>query len=267
MIPYTGRLAIFTSFYSHYAYAPYVISLAQTLGVLSTLGVRWDYLARPSDFHIERAINNTLTELMERDDFTDVLLIDSDETWEPQSVVRLLLHPEEVVAGTYRMKNNWSQYVGSLILKDGTPTGKMLKDGTALLEADRVAAGFLRIKVSALRKWAAAYPELVSKEPDGMKVQFFSRGLIDGEMACQDMAFSKRWRDIGGQLWIDPMVKIGHWGMECHDGDFDKHLRAQKAMNDAAPVFAAVKEMAAGIKNRSTAVDAGGCAPPVVVPE
>lgn len=252
MIPYTGKLAIFTSFYSHYAYAPYVISLAQTLGVLSALGVKWDYLARPSDFHIERAINNTLTELMERDDFTDVLLIDSDESWDPKGVVRLLLHSEEIVAGSYRMKNAWEKYVGSLIWRDNCPVGKMLPDGTALLEADRVAAGFLRIKVSALRKWAAAYPDLVSQEPDGAKVQFFSRTLAEnGEMMCQDMAFSKRWRDIGGQLWIDPTIKIGHWGMEFHEGDLDKFLRAQAALSQAAPAIQAVKQMAAEIEARA----------------
>jgi hypothetical protein len=254
MRKFDGRLAIFTSFYSHYAYAPYVISLAQTLGVLSRMGVEWDYLARPSDFHIERAINNTLTEVMEHGGFTDVLLIDSDESWEPEGVYRLLMHEEEIVAGSYRMKNNWGEYVGSLKREDGVPVGKKLPDGNYLLEADRVAAGFLRIKVDALRKWAAAYPELRSKEPDGEKVQFFSRMLApNGEMMCQDMAFSKRWLDIGGQLWIDPMVKIGHWGMECHAGDLDKYLRAQKATAEAKDAFAAVKEMAAEIKARVVA--------------
>ncbi len=226
-VPYSGKLAIFTSFYSHYAYAPYVISLAQTLRLLSELGIAHEYLARPSDFHVERAINNTLTELTERDDFTDVLLIDSDESWEPQDVVRLLFHPEEIVGATYPMKNNWSEYVGTVKQEDGVPIGKMLADGTALLEADRLAAGFLRLKVSALRKWAEAYPDLKSHEPDGAKTQFFSRMLVDGVMHCQDMAFCRRWQDIGGQLWLDPMVKIGHWGMVCHSGDYDAHLRAQ----------------------------------------
>lgn len=254
LIPYDGRLAIFTSFYSHYAYAPYVISLAQTLGVLSGLGVKWDYLARPSDFHVERAINNTLTELMEHGGFTDVLLIDSDESWEPDGVVRLLMHPQEIVAGTYRMKNKWDTYVGTIQQRNGVPVGKMLADGTPLIAADRVAAGFLRIKVSALRKWAAAYPDLISNEPDGRKIQFFSRMLSpNGEMMCQDMAFSKRWRDIGGELWIDPMIKIGHWGMECHSGDFDAYLKDRKKTQDA---FAIVQNMAEAIKrgeNRSAA--------------
>lgn len=249
MTPYKGKLAIFTAFYSYYAYSPYVISLAQTLGVLSKLGIEWDYLARPADFHVERAINNTLTELMERDDFTDVMLIDSDESWRPEDVVRLLLHPQEIVAGTYRMKNNDSEYVGSLKHEDGVPVGIMLQDGSALLEAERVAAGFLRVKISALRKWAAAYPDLVSDEPDGRKVQFFNRMVAtetDGKkiVHCQDMAFSRRWREIGGRLWVDPMVRVDHWWMTNHPGDYDKHLRDYKRTQDA---FAIVEQMARAI--------------------
>lgn len=250
-IPYDGKLAIFTSFYSHLAYAPYTICLAHTLGALSRLGVQWDYLARPSDFHIERAINNTLTELIERDDFTDVLLIDSDQSWRPEDVTRLLVQPEEIIAGTYKMKNKWSDYVGTINTdKDGRPVGKMLPDGTALLSANRVAAGFLRIKISALRKWAEAYPDLVSEEPDGKKVQFFSRALWDGEMYCQDMAFSRRWLEIGGELWIDPNLKIGHWGMECHEGDFDAHLRGKTQILDS---FETVRRMAREITMKAAA--------------
>lgn len=247
-IPYDGKLAIFTSFYSYMAFAPYVRCLATTIGLLHELGVKHEYLMRASDFHIERAINNTLTEVMERDDFTDVLLIDSDESWNAADVVRLLLHPEEIVGGSYRMKNKWDAYVGEIKYENGLPQGKMLKDGTPLLEATRVAGGFMRIKVSALRKWAAAYPELVSNEPDGKKVQFFSRMLADGEMHCQDMAFCRRWLDIGGELWIDPNINIGHWGFECHDGDLNAHLKALHAPKTA---FEVVKQMAEDIQKRA----------------
>lgn len=259
MTPYKGRVAIFTSFYSFQAYAPYCISLAQTLGVLSKLGIDWDYLARPSDFHIERAINNTLTELIEHGGFTDVLLIDSDESWEPEGVVRLLMHPQEIVAATYRMKNNPKEYVGSLVYdEDGDIRGKVLPDGTALIAAERVAAGFLRIRLDALKRYMAAYPNLWSDEPDGRKFQFFQRAPIeeaDGKvvMGCQDMVFSKRWRDIGGELWIDPMVKVGHWWMECHQGDFDKHLRAKAEVSKAKEAFAVVAQMAKDAAERRVA--------------
>lgn len=252
---YTGKLAIFTSFYSYIAHAAYVRSLATTLGVLNELGIKHDYLCRMSDFHIERAINNTLTEIMERDDFTDVLLIDSDESWEPEAVLRLLAHPDEIVAASYRMKNSWDLYVGNPMYQDGLPVGRMLADGTPLLEAYGVAAGFLRIKVSALRKFHDAYPELRSHEPDGIKTQFFTRMLSDnGEMMCQDMAFSKRWRDIGGKLWIDPNIKIGHWGMECHQGDLTADLKKTHAPKmTSTEAFKMVAEMAAQIEARKAA--------------
>lgn len=254
MTPYKGKVAIFTSFYSFFAFSPYTISLARTCGVLSKLGIEWDYLARPADFHIERAINNTLSEVMERDDFTDVFLIDSDESWKPEDFVRLLLYPQEIVGGAYIMKNTASDYVGSLRHVDGCPVGIRQPDGSYLMEAERVAAGFMRIKVSALRKWAAAYPHLVSNEPDGAKVQFFSRMLdtdaVSGQQFafCQDMAFSKRWRDIGGQLWIDPMVKVDHWWITNHPGDFDKYLRNRKKLADD---FAIVAQMAEEIQARA----------------
>lgn len=253
-IPYQGKLAIFTSFYSYQAFAPYTISLAKTLLTLSQLGVKVDYLARPSDFSAAKAVNNTLTDLMGMD-YTDVLLIDSDESWEPEGVVRLLMHPQEIVGASYRMKNLPERYVGMLKLEDGVPVGKMLPDGSAIVAAERVAAGFMRIKVSALRRWAAAYPNLVSEEPDGKFVQFFSRMLaenVDGRMVTfdEDMAFCKRWRDIGGELWIDPMVKVGHWWMENHQGDYHAHLLGDAK---AAEAIAVVEAMAADIQRRAAA--------------
>jgi len=251
-VPYDGKLAIFTSFYSHIAYAPYIRSLATTLGLLSEVGIKHDYLMRPSDFHIERAVNNTLTEVMERGDVTDILLIDSDESWAAEDVVRLLLHPQDIVGASYRMKNKWDQYVGSIVYKDGHPDGYMLADGTPLLRADRVAGGFMRIKVSALRRWAEHYPDLVSEEPDGKKVQFFSRGIWEGEMHCQDMAFCRRWLDIGGELWIDPNINVTHWGMSPYEGDLNGHLRAKHTPKpDVHAAFDAVRAMAEAIEARA----------------
>ena len=197
-------------------------------------------------------MNNTLTEVMERGDFTDILLIDSDESWKPEDVVRILLHPEEIVGASYRMKNKWDEYVGQITYEDGFPKGRILPDGTPLLRAERVAGGFMRIKVSALRKWAESYPELVSEEPDGKKVQFFSRMLADGEVYCQDMAFCRRWLDIGGELWIDPNINVTHWGMTPYEGDLNAHLKAlHNPKTDAKEAFEVVRQMAQEIKQRA----------------
>jgi len=217
------------------------------LGVLSKLGVEHEYLMRPSDFHVERAINNTLTEIMEGGEFTDVLTIDSDESWEPEAVLRLLSYPEEIVGATYRMKNNWDTFVGTVKYEDGMPVGRMLPDGTPLLEAERVAGGFMRVKVSALKKFHDAYPELRSTEPDGVKTQFFTRIIRDGVVHCQDMAFSRLWREMGGKLWIDPMIEVGHWGMDCHKGDFVAHMKQRHGGMTEQEAFAVIEQMASEI--------------------
>jgi hypothetical protein len=67
------------------------------------------------------------------------------------------------------------------------------------------------------------------------------------------MAFSKRWRDIGGELWIDPNIKVDHWWFTAYKGDFDAHLRGMKTAQDTKDAFAAVKQMAQDIKMRATA--------------
>lgn len=247
MKEYNGRLAIFTCFYNYLAYSPYIRSLATTLGLLSRLGIRHEYLMEAANFHIEQAVNTKLTDLLDTD-FTDVLLIDSDESWAAEDVVRLLLHQEEIVGATYRMKNKWETYVGSLVYKDGLPYGKILEDGTpVLLKANRIAGGFMRIKVSALKRWAQAYPELRYQDGGREVIGFFSRGVFDGEQHCQDMAFCRRWEAIGGEMWIDPHINIDHWGFDPHKGDFNAHL---KSVHSTKSAFDTVREMAEAIQAR-----------------
>lgn len=242
------KLAIFTCFYAHHAYAAYIGSLAQTLAVLSKLNIEHQYFLQPSDFHVERSVNTFLNDMMEMD-FTDVLLIDADETWQAETVVKMLYLPDEIVGASYRMKNRWNEYTGSILYKDGMPVGRMLADGTPLLQATSLPGGFMRIKVSALKKFAAAYPELIADDGAGPKTQFFTRMVHNGIVYCQDAAFCKRWTDTGGTLWLDPMAKIGHWGMTCYEGDMEAKLRSIHGP-PAEPAFEVIAQMAAEIEKR-----------------
>jgi len=242
------KLAIFTCFYSYHAYAPYIGSLAQTLTVLSKLKIEHQYFLQPSDFHIDRSLNTFLNDMMTMD-FTDILLIDADETWNPETVVKMTLLPDEIVGASYRMKNRWNDYTGSILYKDGLPVGRMLDDGLPLLQATSLPGGFMRIKVSALRKMADAYPDLKADDGSGPMTQFFSRMVHNGVVYCQDAAFCKRWTDMGGTLWMDPTAKIGHWGLTCYDGDLEAKLRSIHSP-PAEPAFEVIAQMAAEIEKR-----------------
>jgi len=221
------KVVIFTSFYAQLAFAPYVSSLAYTLRRLSELGIKWEYWCRHSAFHTDRTMNDAMTKTMNREDITDFMVIDSDESWQPEAVVRLLSRPEPIVGGSYRMKNKWGTYVGQIKAENGVPVGKFLEDGTPLLEAKRVSVGFMRIKTSALRQYSAAYPDMRSdEEGEGTDTTvFFERKRVGKRVWCQDMAFCDRMEKIGVDMWIDPTLKIGHWAFTEYPGDFDNYLK------------------------------------------
>ena len=248
---YTGKLILFTSFYEHRAYSPYIEAMTRTVACLEKLGIQWEYWPSHGDFHLERAINGTLTRFINDEEATDFLMIDADTSWHPEGVCRLLYHEQDIVAGSYRMKHLWEQYVGVIKREDGVPLGRMLPDGTAIVEATRIPGGFVRFKKSALRVFRDAYPELRSKEIniDGSFVEhvvFFERYRKDDVSHCHDYGFSRRWLEIGGQLFIDPYVKVDHWGITRYAGNLEAHLRGKAAVET-------VQQMAEAIKNLRSA--------------
>ena len=231
---YDGKLILFTTFYEHRAYSPYIQSMVETVAVLNKLDIAWDYWPSHGSFHLERAINDALTRFMNDEEATDILLIDSDESWDAAGLVRLLTYDDEAVGGTYRMKNRWEHYISFVHSREGHPVGKMLPDGTALLRTDAIPGGFMRLKKSALRKYHDAYPELRVNEKDGDREStatlFFEAKVVDGMFHSHDVMFCRRLREIGVELWIDPMIKIDHWGITRYAGDYDKFLREEHAI-------------------------------------
>jgi hypothetical protein len=235
-IAYQGKLIVFTSFYDYQAHASYTQSMVCLAMVLEKLGVDWDYWPVMGDFHIERCINEAYSRFMRDEKATDILCIDSDESFTAQSVLRLLEHPDEVVAGAYKMKNQWNEWT-AVWKKDegGYPMGKALEDGTGLIEAERLPWGFLRVKKTALQRYVDHFPDLWYWGKGGLKETIFCQlGYIDHHLFSQDYRFSERLKEAGCKLWLDPNVTIGHWGRIEHKGNLHEHLVALKANQDEA---------------------------------
>lgn len=228
---YEGKVILFTSFYSQLAFAPYVKSLMDTVAAFTELGVKWEYWCNYSDFHIDTCVNDALTRAANTEGVTDIIMLDSDQSWGAKDIVRLLLVPAQVVAGSYRTKNNWSRYTGQIEMDDGMPVGRMMSDGKPILKALKVSGGFLRINTEVLRKYAAAYPEARSLSREGETVVYFERSRTGNVVLDQDMAFSARLAAMGVDMWIDPTLEVSHWGFIEHKGNFDKHLKGEDGID------------------------------------
>jgi len=229
---YDGKLIIFTCFYKYDVLSTYTKSLYQTAVVLEKLGIKHDYWTVENCFHIESAMASTLTKFAHDPEATDILLIDADESWNPEDVVKLLMWPQAVVGGTARMKNNWEQYVGRFKKdKDGDHVGIERPQGV-LLEMDRIPAGFLRLKKEVLLKYIETYPEDYFILEGQQVYKFFWNEIKDRIFTGMDYCFSDKVKNMGYQLWVDPTIRIGHWGTVGFEGDYDKYLRGLKAIQD-----------------------------------
>jgi len=57
---------------------------------------------------------------------------------------------------------------------------------------------------------------------------FFETMIADGEALPEDYSFCKRWRDIGGEIWIDLASRFAHVGTHVYRGDLGLALNEAK---------------------------------------
>jgi hypothetical protein len=268
---YTGKLIVCTSFYDYQGHAAYTQSMVCLAMTLEKLGINWDFWPVMGDFHIERCMNEIYSRFLRDDTATDILNIDSDESFTPESVLRLLNHPDEVVGGAYKMKNEWQEWTAIWQKDDnGHPIGRLNAEGTGpdLIRAERLPWGFLRCKRSALEKYIAAFPELWYHGRSGHKEYIFCQQRThDHTFFSQDFVFSERLKTAGVELWLDPNITIGHWGRIKYEGNLHEHLvalhqtqaeaaRVSNALgfdHKEAAAFQQVAQMAREIEERKAA--------------
>lgn len=220
------KLLIATPFYEVKAFSPYVSSLMKTVAFLQKLGIEYDYWELSGDSYIDRARNTIANTFMRNEQYTHLLFIDSDMSWDLEGFGRLLMADEDVVGAGYPCKNNWDHF--SCILNcndDGTP--KVNDKG--LISAWGVPTGFMKIRREVFVRLSEAMPdnyylegtEDPTKEPVKM-YNFFGRIPPLGE----DISFCRRWvENAGGELWVEPRITMGHHGVKAWVGNYDEFLR------------------------------------------
>jgi glycosyltransferase involved in cell wall biosynthesis len=230
------KAIIATPFYELKGFSPYITSIMQTARLLTAHGIDWRFMELSGDSYVHRA-RNTMVDMFLRDpDATDLFFIDSDMSWNPEAVVKMLLLPDDVIGAAYPVKNNWTAWtsIPNLKTEDGKTSlfGRDLGDGTALIEAQVLAGGFLRIKRRVFDMFREKYPDLWYKEPttdpanpDYKFTAFFGAESIDHKFYGEDHCFAKRLREMDIKMFIYPNVDIVHWGYKDFGGNYHKWVK------------------------------------------
>lgn len=149
---------------------------------------------------------DSLTAKFLRSSCTHMLNVDADIGWQPEDVQALLDSGKSFISGCYAKRHDKLEIPAKL-------TGVREGEKGELWEADYVPGGFLLIERAVIERMVGAYHDLQYRGAQGMAwalwAEFFEQGVTyDGE----DVSFCKRWRRLGGQVWLHQGVTLDHVG-------------------------------------------------------
>lgn len=195
----------------------------QSLIELSIKGMESHVTARVGNADVAGARNSMIGEFLESD-CTDLLMLDHDVAWEPGAVLRLLHHPVELVCGAYRARKDPEQYP----IRALSQSQIWSCPDTGLIEVEGLGAGFMRISRRCAEEMAKGYAHTKYfdewfKRDTYSLFDFITEG---GFRWSEDITFCKRYRAIGGRVWIDPELTLHHVGKKTFTGTFGHWLKA-----------------------------------------
>lgn len=171
---------------------------------------------------VTRARNNLVAKFLANPAATHLMFIDADIHWDPESVLRMVLHDVGVVCGAYPMKCEPVRYVLNIL--EGA------KHYDPLYEVSTAGTGFMLIKREIIEKLIAAMPKTKYKDSLnlGEKYEPHMYALFDtvidehGHYLSEDWTFCKRVREvIKTPIWIDTGIKLDHWGTHKFKGSVE----------------------------------------------
>jgi len=212
-------------------------------------------LSMRSESLITRGRNKLVREFLKDESFTHLFFIDSDISFLPPAVCRLLLADKDVCAGVYPLKkDNWpaaglpqgvtrqdydlayTDYAFNPFAKDLQALGAAV-DEDGFVEVKETSTGFMCIKREVFYRLMEAYPDL-QYVPDGppghplahLHWRFFDCMVDpdDRRYLSEDYAFCRLWRDIGGKVFVDTVGSLlDHQGQHLYRGNLIESLKRQ----------------------------------------
>lgn len=157
---------------------------------------------------LELARNKLLSIFIESD-CDDLILIDSDQAWEPEDLIKLINSDKDFIGAPviFKTENKYNVSFESYSDED-------------IMEVDYVGTGFLKIS----KKVAKEVFDISKKYNSGNEAMAFEVMVIDNEVLSEDFSFCKKWKSLGGKIFIDTTINPYHIGNSILKGNFKEHL-------------------------------------------
>lgn len=161
-------------------------------------------------------------------DCTDFIFLDDDVAVGPGVFTRLMSHPVDMVLAAYRQKKDEEAYAVNHISSDP----KWEENG--LMEINGGPFGYVRMRRSVIERMVEAHKDqwfIPTCAPDMKCHLLFNTELWNNQLVGEDMYFCKRFKEIGGKVYLDPEIPIQHIAQDdkVYPGHYGNFLRKRKA--------------------------------------
>ncbi len=220
------KIMFSTPFYENKGYSPYIRSMFQSVYTLARhTNIEFDYQDVSGGSYIDHN-RNLMADMFMQSDCTHLFFLDSDQSWDVTGMLNVLKSDKEIVGAAYPVKNNWENY-GVTIQCDEKTNIAIVDPADGLIKAQKVPTGFMKISRTVFEKLRAAMPDNWYWDGSRKIHNYFGRLLIDHLSYGEDISFGIRWQSIGGDIWVEPRVNMGHYGVQGWYGNYDIFLKRQ----------------------------------------
>lgn len=248
-----------TPCYGGLLYTSYFMSFINTIDLLKKLGIKSSIKNIVNESLITRARNTCVNMFLSDEQYTHLMFIDADISWEPYHIISMLSKKRPVISGVYPKKtyrfnilqeilksndeelkswisvNTVPKLMDYVVNFEDGHTFKIEPDGKTIKVKD-APTGFMLIERETFNELIKKYPtmkynndldSLDTKTHNPDKFYNFFDTMIDprdGRYLSEDYAFCRLVQETGLGCYIDIDVKLDHTGTHTFAGNFKQSI-------------------------------------------
>lgn len=220
------RVLLGTPAYTWSVDVRYAHAFGLTIKLCMEKGIDLRWVFPPGDALVQSACNDLIAHAR-YGNFDDLIIIGSDQDWEPAWIVKLLSYPVDCVGGPVRKKTD-DREVYNVRAPAGVRSFRRHPDYDIVTAPDMtVGTGFMRLSRKALDAlWDAAEKYTIMGR-DRPSAWIFDVRPVNGHLVSEDNHMCFTLRRLGFEIWLDPLMCGGHIGPKRFAGDFAGWLARQ----------------------------------------
>ena len=192
--------------------AYFVHSLCESikLGIKNNLDIRCVFLANESILPMAR---NELFALAYKENYDTMVFIDDDESWKEHALIDIIQSNKDVVSLPVVNKSDTDIGFNVWLNKD---LEKDPSDG--YIKINKCGTGFLKLSRKVIDDLWNSNTELLFRNKKLKNICEYT--YVNGDFIGEDITLTKKIKELGYDIWLNPNYTVFHIGNKMYKGDF-----------------------------------------------